>query len=98
MTLQDMLTSYIYPEDEEEEEPGEFARRLKADNPAEYILELQGDVTRFKTAGNRADEKFSKEFLSYFAPTDRSTGEWLAELNAALFGPEYTAHWLARST
>jgi hypothetical protein len=83
--LQNMLTSYFYPGDEDVEEPTDFARRLIADNPRDYLEGLQRDIKAFLfEAGPEADARFLEEFLSYFAPADGSVREWLSKLDAAL--------------
>lgn len=87
-TLQDMLSSYFYPGDEEPEAIADLALRLRADNPDEYVRALRADIARFlRDAGDRADRRFGEEFLSYFVPADRPVGEWLAELGTALLPP-----------
>ncbi len=83
--LQNMLTSYFYPGDEDVEEPDVFGRRLIADNPRDYVDGLRRDIEAFLLeAGGEADACFLEEFLSYFAPADGSVRKWLSKLDAAL--------------
>ena len=87
-TLQDMLSSYFYPGEEEIEEVAEFAGRLKADNGPDYLQPLCDDIARFlQTAGNQVEERFAAEFLSYFSPPDGTVRDWLSDLETALRTP-----------